>query len=339
MTPRKVPARHGRQDRSAGARRALTRFALTLIALLPHHAGAQYPERPLRMIVPQAPGSATDTIARMLAVELGPLLGQPIVVENRPGGALTIGMDLLSKATPDGYTIGMGPIGALAISPNLVAKLPYDVEKDFQPIALVSIGHLLLAASPKLAVTSVAELITHARANPGKLTNASSSNGSPGHVGGELFKLLSGTQIVHVPYKGGALAINDLMAGQVDLMFESLNSIAPHAKSGKVRALGVSGARRSPAFPAVPTIAEAGVAGYEAATWTGVVAPAGLPRPTLDKLNAAVNRAIASTSFRERFSGIGDEAAGGTPEEFAALIKRELGKWRDVVKRSGARLD
>ena len=339
MPPRKMPGRPGPQDRCVGARRALPLLAVTLATLLPHPAVAQYPDRPVRMIVPQAPGSATDTIARMLAIELGPQLGQQIVVENRPGGALTIGMDLLSKATPDGYTIGMGPIGALAISPNLVAKLPYDVEKDFQPIALVSIGHLLLAASPKLPVTSVAELITHARTNPGKLTNASSSNGSPGHVGGELFKLLSGTQIVHVPYKGGALAINDLMAAQVDLMFESLNSIAPHAKSGKVRALGVSGARRSPAFPAVPTIAEAGVAGYEAATWTGVVAPANLPRPILDKLNGAVNRAINSPTFRERFSGIGDEPAGGTPEEFAALIKRELGKWRDVVKRSGARLD
>ena len=310
-----------------------------LATLVATNVCAQYPDRPLRMIVPQAPGSATDTVTRMLAVELGPQLGQQIVVENRPGGALTIGMDLLSKAAADGYTIGMGPIGALAISPNLVAKLPYDVEKDFQPIALVSIGHLLLAASPKLPVTSIAELVAYARANPGKLTNASSSNGSPGHVGGELFKLLSGTQIVHVPYKGGALAINDLMAGQVDLMFESLNSIAPHAKSGKVRALGVSGARRSPAFPAVPTIAEAGVAGYEAATWTGVVAPANLPRAILDKLNAAVNRAINSPGFRERFSGIGDEPAGGTPEEFAALIKREVGKWRDVVKRSGARLD
>ena len=189
MPTRKMPARPGPQIRSAGARRALSLLALTLASLLPLRAGAQYPDRPVRMIVPQAPGSATDTIARMLAVELGPQLGQPIVVENRPGGALTIGMDLLSKAAPDGYTIGMGPIGALAISPNLVAKLPYDVEKDFQPIALVSIGHLLLAASPKLPVTSVAELVAHARASPGKLTNASSSNGSPGHVGGELFNL------------------------------------------------------------------------------------------------------------------------------------------------------
>ena len=302
-------------------------------------ARADYPEKPIRMIVPQAPGSATDTATRILAAELGPQLGQTIVIENRPGGALTIGMDLIAKSAPDGYTIGMGPVGALAIGPNLVAKAPFDVERDFQPIALVTIGHLLLAASPALGVNSVADVIALAKRQPGKLTNASSSNGSPGHVGGELFKLLSGTQIVHVPYKGGALAINDLMSGQVDLMFESLNSIAPHARSGKVKALAVSGARRSPGFPNLPTIAEAGVAGYEAGTWTGVVAPAGVPRPIVDKLNAAVNRAIQSPSFRERFGIIGDEPAGGTPEEFAAQIRREFLKWRDVIKRSGARLD
>ena len=302
-------------------------------------ARADYPEKPIRMIVPQAPGSATDTATRILAAELGPQLGQTIVIENRPGGALTIGMDLIAKSAPDGYTIGMGPVGALAIGPNLVAKAPFDVERDFQPIALVTIGHLLLAASPALGVNSVADVIALAKRQPGKLTNASSSNGSPGHVGGELFKLLSGTQIVHVPYKGGALAINDLMSGQVDLMFESLNSIAPHARSGKVKALAVSGARRSPGFPNLPTIAEAGVAGYEAGTWTGVVAPAGVPRPIVDKLNAAVNRAIQSPAFRERFGIIGDEPAGGTPEEFAAQIRREFLKWRDVIKRSGARLD
>ncbi len=221
----------------------------------------------------------------------------------------------------------------------MMSKLPYDIEKDFQPVALVTKGHLLLAVSPTLPVNSVADLVAYAKKNPGKLTNASSANGSPGHVGGELFKLLSGTQIVHVPYKGGALAINDLMAGQVDVMFESLNSIAPHAHSGKVKALGVSGMRRSPAFPNLPTIAEAGVAGYDAPTWTGVIAPAGLPKPILDRLNAAINRAIQSQAFKERFGTIGDEPAGGTPEEFGTLIRVELAKWRDVVKRSGAKFD
>ncbi len=302
-------------------------------------AFAQYPDRPIRFIVPQAPGSATDTVARILAPEMSKQLGQQVVVDNRPGGALTIGIDLVAKAAPDGYTIGMGPIGAMAITRHMVAKLPYDIERDLQPVAVVARGHLLLAVSPSLPVSSVEELIAYAKQHPGKLLNASSSNGSPGHVGGELFKYMTGTEIVHVPYKGGAMAINDLIAGHVQVMWESLNSISPHARSGKVKALAVSGARRSPGFPDLPTIAEAGVPGYEAGTWTGVIAPAGLPRPVLDKLNAAVNAAIRSPLFVERFATIGDEPAGGTPEEFAELIRRDSAKWADVVKRSGAKID
>ena len=308
-------------------------------AFLPASVAAQYPDRPLRLVVPQAAGSATDTVARILAPEMSRPLGQPVVVENRPGGALTIGIDAVAKAAPDGYTIGMGPIGALAITRHMVAKLPYDIEHDLQPIALVARGHLLLAASPSLPVGSVRELIAYAQKNPGKLTNASSSNGSPGHVAGELFKYMTGTNIVHVPYKGGAMAINDLIAGHVQLMFESLNSIAPHARSGKVRALAVSGARRSPGFPDLPTIAEAGVPGYEAGTWTGIIAPAGLPRPIVDKLNAAVNEAIHSKLFTDRFALIGDEPAGGTPEQFAETIQRDSARWSDVVRRSGAKID
>ncbi len=187
-------------------------------------------------------------------------------------------------------------------------------------------------------MTSVAELIAYAKANPGKLTNASSSNGSPGHVGGELFKFMTGTQIVHVPYRGGAPAITDLIAGHVDLMFESLQSIAPLARSGKVRALGVSGASRSPAFPDLPTIGET-VPGYLAPTWTGVIAPAGVPRPIVDKLNAAINKALVSDSFKEKFKVIGDEPAGGTPEDFAATIKTDSAKWADVIKRAGVKLE
>jgi tripartite-type tricarboxylate transporter receptor subunit TctC len=314
---------------------------LALLALLMHAAtaAAEYPERPIRLIVPQAVGSATDTLARLLAVDLARELGQQIVVDNRPGGALTIGLDLTAKAAPDGYTIGMGPIGAMAITRHMVAKLPYDIERDFQPIALVARGHLLLAVSPSLPVHSVQELIDYAKKNPGKLLNASSSNGSPGHVGGELFKYMTGTSIEHVPYKGGAMAINDLIAGHVQIMFESLNSIAAFARSGRVRALAVSGARRSNGFPDLPTIAEAGVPGYEAGTWSGVIGPANIPRPILDKLNAAINRAIKSNSFVDRFAAIGDEPAGGTPEEFAAVIAKDSAKWAEVVQRSGARLD
>jgi len=315
-------------------------LACAVVALgAPRPVAAEYPDRPVRLIVPQAAGSATDTVARILGAELAKELGQQVVVDNRPGGALTIGLDLTAKAEPDGYTVCMGPIGALAITRHMVAKLPYDIERDFQPIALVTRGHLLLAVAPTLSVKSVPELIAHAKANPGKLLNASSSNGSPGHVGGELFKFMTGTDIVHVPYRGGANAINDLIGGRVHLMFESLNSIAPHATAGTVRALAVSGARRSPAFPDLPTVAEAGVPGYEAPTWSGVIAPAGLPRPIVDKLNGAINRAIASSAFRQRFAAIGDEPAGGTPEEFAQTIAKDSAKWADVVARSGAKLD
>jgi tripartite-type tricarboxylate transporter receptor subunit TctC len=308
-------------------------------ALSAANAQSRYPDRPIKMIVPQAPGSATDVVSRLLAAELSSQLGQQVIVENRPGAAFTIGLDLVAKAPPDGYTIGVGPIGALAISPNMVAKLPYNIERDFQPVALIARGHLLLAVSPKFPARSVKELIENAKANPGKLTNASSASGSPGHVGGELFQFLTGTQIVHVPYRGGSLAINDLVAGHVNLMFESLNSISPHAKSGEVRGLGVSGPRRSPAFPDMPTIAEAGVPGYDAGTWSGVIAPAGLPKDVLATLNAAVNRAVTTTAFKERFGVIGDEPAGGTPEEFGDTIRKDSAKWADVIKRSGAKLE
>jgi tripartite-type tricarboxylate transporter receptor subunit TctC len=314
-------------------------FVLLLAVMLPATARAEYPDHPIRFIVPQAAGSATDTVARLLAADLGPILGTQVIVDDRPGAALTLGLDLLAKSAPDGYTIGMGPIGALAITRHMMAKLPYVIERDFLPVGLVTRGHLLLAVSPSLPVHSVRELIAYAKANPGKLLNASSSNGSPGHVGGELFKYMTGTDIVHVPYKGGAAAIQDLIAGRVQVMFESLNSIAPFARSGAVHALAVGSDHRSAAFPDLPTIAEAGVPGYEAGTWTGVIAPAGVPRAIVDKLNAAINRAIASETFKARFAQIGDEPAGGSPEDFAKLIAADSAKWADVVKRSGAKIE
>ena len=303
------------------------------------NAFAEYPDRPIHLIVPQAAGSATDTLARVTGAALAPEIGQQVIIDDRPGGALTVGLDLTAKAPPDGYTLCMGPIGALAITRHLVPQLPYNIERDFQPIALVTTGHLLLAVSPTVPFHSVQELIDYAKANPGKLLNASSSNGSPGHVGGELFKFMTGTDIVHVPYKGGAPAINDLIAGRVQVMFESLNSIAPFARSGQVRALAVSGDHRTPAFPELPTIAEAGVPGYSAPTWSGVIAPAGVPRPIVDKLNAAINKAIQSPAFKDHFSAIGDEPAGGTPEAFAALIAADSKKWGDVIKRAGIKFE
>ena len=289
--------------------------------------------------MPQAPGSATDNVARVVAPEMAKQLGQPVVVDNRPGGALTIGIDAVAKSAPDGYTIGMGPVGALAITRHMVQHLPYDIERDLQPVALISSGYMLLAASPKAPFTNVRELITYAKAHPGKLSNASSSNGSPGHVSGELFKYMTGTEIVHVPYKGGAPAIADLIAGNVELMFESTNSIAPHVRAGRVRALAVTGTRRAHSLPEVPTMIEAGVPGYEVTAWSGVIAPAGLPRPVLERLNAAVNAAINEPATHTRLAEMGSEGGGGTPEEFAALIRRDSAKWAEVVRRSGARID
>ena len=289
--------------------------------------------------MPQAPGSATDNLARLVAPEMAKQLGQPVVVDNRPGGALTIGIDAVAKSAPDGYTIGMGPVGALAITRHMVEKLPYDIERDLQPVALVTTGYMLLAASPKAPFTTVRELIAYAKAHPGKLSNASSSNGSPGHVSGELFKYMTGTDIVHVPYKGGAPAIADLIAGHVELMFESTNSIAPHVRAGRVRALAVTGARRAHSLPEVPTMIEAGVPGYEVTAWSGIIAPAGLPRPVLERLNAAVNAAISEPATRERLAEMGSEGGGGTPEDYAALIRRDSAKWAEVIRRSGARID
>jgi len=299
----------------------------------------RYPDRPVRFVVPQAAGSATDNVARLVSPGIAKQLGQPVVVDNRPGGALTIGIDAVAKSEPDGYTIGMGPVGALAITRHMVAKLPYDIERDLQPVALITTGYMLLAVSPKTGFHSVRELIDYAKQHPGRLFNASSSNGSPGHVSGELFKFMTGTEIVHVPYKGGAPAIADLIAGNVQLMFESTNSIAPHVRAGRVRALAVTGLKRSASLPDVPTLNEAGVPGYEVTAWTGVIAPAHLPRPVLERLNAAVNAAIAEPAVKERLAQMGSEGGGGTPEEYAELIRRDSAKWAEVIKRSGARID
>jgi tripartite-type tricarboxylate transporter receptor subunit TctC len=302
-------------------------------------SAAEFPSRPIRLIVPQAPGSSSDTVARIVATELTRQLGQQVVVDNRPGGALLIGMELVARSVPDGYTIGYAPIGALVISPNVVPKVPFDVRKDFQPLGQIATNQMLFAASPASGLRTVREVIDFARSHPGKLANASSGNGTPGHVGLELFKVMTNTQIVHVPYKGGAAATADLISGQVQLMMEGLNSITPHAKANRVRALGVSGVKRSDALPDVPTISEAGVPGYEATTWNGMVAPAGVPKIVVTKLNSEINKALASATLRERFAAIGAEPSPTTPEQFAVLIERENVKWRDVVKRSGAKVD
>jgi tripartite-type tricarboxylate transporter receptor subunit TctC len=308
-------------------------FACTINA-----AAAEYPDHTIRFIVPQAPGSNTDLYARVIGAEMGKTLGQNLIIENRPGGAFAIGLDAIAKSPPDGYTIGVGLIGGMALTPHMVAKLPYDVLKDFAPVGMIGRGHLMLIVSPQLPVKSVKELIDYAKANPGKLSAASSANGSPGHIGLELFKSLTGTQITHVPYRGGAGAINDIIAGRVDIMFEGLASVTPFVRDNRVRALGVSGPTRSPGFPDLPTIAEAGVPGYVAVTWLGIIAPAKTPRPVIDRLNRAVNDALKSPLMVERFKLIGEDAAPGTPEDYAAVIKTDFTKWKEVIERAGIKL-
>ncbi len=302
-------------------------------------AAAGYPERPIRFIVPQAAGSASDTVARLVAAELVQQMKQQVVIDNRPGGALMIGMELLVRSVPDGYTIGYAPIGALAIGPNIVQGLNFSVLKDLQPIAQTTTGSMLLAAAPSTPFKTVRDVIDYAKQYPDKLSNASSGNGTPGHVGFELFKYMTDTRIVHVPYKGGAAGTIDLIAGQVQLMMESSNSMTPHVKSGRVRGLAVSSPTRSPAFPDLPTIAEAGVTGYDATTWTGIVAAAGVPKALVTRLNAEINTALSTPSLREKLAAIGSEPVIGTPQQFGEFIRRENAKWADVIKRSGAKVD
>ena len=302
-------------------------------------ATTAYPSRPIRMIVPQAPGSASDTVARIIAAELTTRLKQQVVVDNRPGGALLLGLDLTSKSSPDGYTIGYAMIGALAISPNVVSKPPLNVLKDLQPIAQTTTGQMLMAAGPATPFKSVKEVIAYAKQNPDKLNYASSGTGTPGHVGFELFKFMTGASIVHVPYKGGAAGIVDLMAGRVQLMLESTNSITPYAKANRVRGLAVTGPKRADALPEIPTMIEAGVPGYEAPTWTGIVAPVGLPRPIVARLNAEIVRMAASPAYKQKVEAIGSQPKSGTPEEFSAFIRSESEKWAAVVKRAGVRAD
>ena len=318
----------------------MNRLALFVAVMITLPAHAQtYPSRPIKMITQFSAGSGGDNLTRVVSAAMQEVMGQPVVIENRAGAGGVQAAEAIARSASDGYTIGALTPGVVIVRVVAGTKFSIDPQKDLVPLTAVGSTPSFIVAHPSAPVNTLRELIDYARKNPGKLTNASSSNGSPGHVGGELFKYMTATEIVHVPYRGGAPAITDLIAGHVDLMFESLQSIAPFARDGKVRALGVSGAARSPAFPELPTIAEAGVPGYLAPTWTGVIAPAGMSRPIVDRLNAAINKALASEAFKEKFAKIGDEPAGGTPEEFAATIKADSAKWEEVVRRSGARLD
>lgn len=303
-------------------------------------APADYPSRPVRMIVPFPPGGTTDIFARVIGERLSRSLGQQVVIENRGGAGGNIGTDAVAKAEPDGYTLVMGTVGTHAINPTLYAKMPYDALKDFAPVAFAAgVPNLLVVNPQKVKATTVKEFIEEAKASGRKLSMASSGNGTSIHLSGELFKQLTGVDMVHVPYRGSGPAITDLLAGQVDVMFDNLPSCIEHARSGSLRAIAVTSARRTSALPNVPTVAEAGVAGFDASSWFAVFAPARTPQAIVDKLNAEIRKAIDSPELKERFDQVGGEAKPFSPAELRAFVEAEHAKWAKVVKASGAKVD
>jgi len=300
---------------------------------------AAYPDRPVRYVLGSAAGGGPDIAARVIMAELGRQIGQQVIVENRPGASGTIGLDIIARATPDGYTIGHGNIQTLAISRSVIPKLPYNIDRDLQPVVHMYGTPNLLAITLSIPAQSVQELIGYAKKNPDKLLYASTGNGSSVHVGMELFKLLTGTQMLHVPFKAAVTAITDLTAGRVHVMADNINSIGPHVKSGRLRGLGVTSAKRVPAFADLPTVAEAGVPGFDVSAWAGVIVPAGVPKAIVARLNAEVNKVLVAPAVADKLPDLGLIVAGGTPEQFAAHIKKETARWADVVKRSGAKMD
>jgi tripartite-type tricarboxylate transporter receptor subunit TctC len=301
-------------------------------------AHAAYPEKPIRFILPSAAGGSVDILMRVLTQQLSTQMGVGFVVENKPGGAFVPGTMDIVRAAPDGYTLGYGNIVSLAINRALLPKLSYDVEKDLTLISNCVQVFNMLAVNNDLPVRSVAELIAYAKKNPGKLTNGSAGNGTTGHLGGELFKTMTGIEIVHVPYKGSPQAINDLISGNIQVMFDNVPSIGPHVKAGRVRGLGVSAPKRAAQFPDLPTIAES-VPGYETNAWGGVIGPAKLPREIVQRLHAEIKAALAAPAVIERYKQLDTEPDGGGPDAFLALVRSETPKWADVVKKSGAKID
>jgi len=315
-------------------------FVLAAIGVLSGNAGAQdYPNKPLRLIVPFPPGGGNDILARSVGQRLAETIGQQVIVDNRGGAGGLIGAELAAKAVPDGYTIFLASIGNLAFMPALHAKLPYDPVRDFAPLTLLATSAFVMVVNPSLPAKSVKELIALARAKPGQLNYGSSGQGSSLHLTGEIFKLATGADLVHVPYKGSAPALTDLIAGQVQILFGTMPPTLPHVKSGKLRALGVSGAKRSVAAPEVPTIAEAGVPGFEVLNWYGIVAPSKTPAAIVQRLNGELVKTLKAPEMIESLGTQGLEAAGGTPERFGVFIKSEMAKYAKVIKAAGIRAE
>ena len=314
-----------------------TTLGLLLLALAAP-ALADYPDKTIRIVVPYPPGGFNDTLGRTLAAKFTETWGQPSFVENKPGGNTVIGTDFVAKSAPDGYTLLVVAF-PFAVTPSLYKTLPYDTVKDFQPIALAAQSPNLLVVNPSVEAKTVGELIAMAKAKPDSLSYASTGNGSSNHISKELFKSLAGVQIVHIPDKGSAPAVTDLLGGQVQVMFDNVPNVLPQVKAGRLRGLAQSGSKRSALIPDIPTVAEAGVAGYEVMVWFGVVAPAGTPKDIVQKLNAEVIRILAMPDVRERFLAQGVEPLGSTPEQFGEHIRAQMAKWAKVVQDAGVKAE
>lgn len=318
--------------------RAIASIAIGAVAALAT-AQTSYPSKSIRIVVPFPAGGTTDILARAVAQRLTETMGQSVVVDNRAGAGGNIGADLVAKSAPDGYTLLMGTVGTHAINASLYAKMPYDHVRDFSPVILVAGVPNVLVINPTLPVNSVQELIAYGKANPGKLNFASSGNGTSIHLAAELFKTMTSVQMTHVPYKGSAPAVVDLVGGQVQLMFDNLPSALPQIKAGRLKALAVTSAQRSAALPDVPTVAETGLAGFEASSWFGLLAPAGTPKDVIAKLNGEVAKWLATPEAKDKLAAQGAIPAGLSPDDFTRHIASETVKWQKVVRDSGAKID
>ena len=302
-------------------------------------AESQYPDRPVHLIVPFPAGGGADNLARMIMPRVSRALGQPIVIENKAGAGGNVGAELVARAAPDGYTLLYGTNGTHSINASLYRELRFDPIKDFAPVSRMTEIAAMLVVNPQLPVKSVTELIRYAKDNPGKVNFASAGNGTTSHLSGEMFKTMAGIDIVHIPYRGGALAVTDLMSGQVQMMIDVMPNVYPLAKEGRVRGVAVSTAQRFPAAPELPTIAESGLPGFESSAWDGVLAPAGTPDAVIGKLNAAIREALADPEVVEALRSRGARPVAGTPEDFARHIETSTRKWAKVVRDSGAKID
>ena len=318
----------------------MRRLIATALLCIAVPAQAQsYPTKPIHLIVPFPPGGGNDTVARAIAQQLGPDLGQPMVIDNRPGAGGSVGAELAAKAPPDGYTLFLAGVGSHAVNPNVHAKLPYDPVKDFAPVTLLASAPSVLVVNPAVPARTIGEFTAYARANPGKLNYASNGNGSAAQLAAAMYESLAGVRMVHVPYKGIAPAMTDLMGGEVQLMFGTIVALVPHIQAGKLRALAVTSRKRSALLADVPTLAESGLPDYHAGSWYGVLAPAGTPRPIIDRLHATIVKALQQPEVAQRLAAEGAEVIGSTPEEFAAHIKAELARVAGVVRAAGIRIE